>query len=437
LFLNLNWSFILRALELAEGSFFQLFLAATSKLGLPPAASNGVFKDFYLPFWREFDGKNGEPRSFAVADGSGSSTTFRGGLRVAVVRAIANVYCWNSLAGSVSDVDVKVGHRLRRASLYMRSLEFKCLREALDSHGGVSMALCDGDLYPTIHPVLVRLTTQEVQAYVEYLNAFYELYRFAAEKGILLVGITKDSFVNYLGAKVLAHLVSQGNPDLGRELSRVRSIRNIERKLSEKRGQLKNCEVYLKEAERMLSSSDEETFDACTTKPGFTVPLVLAPQPIFLSEEISAGTMRWADSKIRGRLLGRGPPFTEAAEAFDRLYGLPPVVMSYWRPWHGLGVYRVDVGGWMFGLKVGWGTVESDYFLEGGVERFREVAAALNGLSPEPFTVKPLLDADDLVRFSVKTYKECYEPIIVQALRRAGLKPSLTKRELRELTVRT
>ncbi len=108
-----------------------------------------------------------EMPSFAVADGSGSSSTFRGGVRVAVVRAIANIYRCNGLVGSVCDVDVRVGHRLRRASLYMRALEFKCLKKALEDYEGVSMALCDGDLYLTIHPVLVRFTAQEVEAYVE------------------------------------------------------------------------------------------------------------------------------------------------------------------------------------------------------------------------------------------------------------------------------
>jgi hypothetical protein len=422
---------------MAEDSFFQQFLAAISKLGPISMPFDESFKDVYLSFWREFDGKSMEAPNFVVADGSGSSSTFRGGVRVAVVRAIANVYRCNGLVGSVYDVDVRVGHRLRRASLYMRALEFKCLKRALEGYDGVSMALCDGDLYPTIHPVLVRLTAQEVEAYVEYLKAFSELYRFAMERKILLIGITKDSFINYMGAQILANHILQENPDLGRVLSRVRSIKNIMRILSSLKDQLHNYPVYFNEAQRMSMSSDEEIFDEYATNPGFTTPLVLAPQPIYLSEEIKAGTRRWKDSRIRDRLMNAEPPLNEVALTLDRLYELPPVVISYWRPWHRLGVYRVDVAGWAFGLDVKWDSLEGDHFLnDEAMEKFRDVVAVLNGLSPEPFTVKPLLDADDLVRFSANTYKECYEPLIIEALRKAGLKALLTKRDLRELMVR-
>jgi hypothetical protein len=314
---------------------------------------------------------------------------------------------------------------------------FKCLKRALEGYDGVSMALCDGDLYPTIHPVLVRLTAQEVEAYVEYLKAFSELYKFAMERKILLMGITKDSFINYMGAQILANHILQENPDLGRVLSRVRSIKNIMRILSSLKDQLHNYSIYFNEAQRMSMSSDEEIFDEYATNPGFTVPLVLAPQPIYLSEEIKAGTRRWKDSRIRDRLMNAEPLLNEVALTLDRLYELPPVVISYWRPWHRLGVHRVDVAGWAFGLNVKWDFLEGDHFLDGeAVEKFRNVVAVLNGLSPEPFTVKPLLDADDLVRFSANTYKECYEPLIIEALRKAGLKALLTKRDLRELMVR-
>ena len=421
---------------MAEDSFFQMFLTEISKLSSISIAFDDSFRDVYLSFWHEFDGKSEESPSFVVADGSYAHTTFRGGVRAAVARAIANVYSHNNLIGDICDVDLRVGHGLKRISLYMRALEFKCLKRALESYSEVQMALCDGDLYPIIPPVLVKLGDQEVEAYAEYLNAFYDLYKLAAERMLLLIGVTKDSFVNYLGVKILSTFISQENPILGRELSRVRSVKNILKKLSENRDQLKNCDAYLKEVGRMLMSSDEEIFDDYTNKSGFTYPLVLAPQPIYLSEEIKAGTRRWADSRIRRRLLAAGNPFSKIAEAFDRICELPPVVMSYWRPWHGIGVYRIDIGGWILGLNSDWGSVEGDYFLEGSIDKLREVIAVLNSLSPEPFTVKPLLDVDDLVRFRTDIYKECYEPLIIEALRRAGLKAVLTKRDLRELMVR-
>ena len=421
---------------MAEDSFFPLFMEAVSKIGSLNLVFDGGFKDAYLSFWHEFSGRSDTLPGFAVADGSCSSTTFRGGVRAVCVRALANVYEGRSLIESVSDVDVRVGHRLKRASLYMRALEFKCLKKAVDGFGKVDVAICDGDLYPTMHPVIVRRTSQEVEAFLEYLNSLYELYKHALERGVLLVGVVKDSFVNYLRARVLASHVLKENPELGEEVYRMRSVRNIEKKLSQKRGGIRQVEVLLREAQRL--SSDEEILDEYASKPGFTTPLVLAPQPIYLSEETKAGTKTWRSSKIRRRLKSRSPPLRDVANIMDKLYSLPPVVMSYWRPWHGIGVYRVDVAGWGLGINIKWDEVEGDYFLSKGaaMQKFEEIAALLNGLSPEPFTVKPLLDVDDLVRFSAKTYKECYEPILIEALRRAGFKALLTKRDLRELMVR-
>jgi len=420
---------------LAEDSFLPRYLDALSKIGRLKLSFDESFKDIYLTFWHNFGGRCDEVPSFAVADGSRASTVFRGGVRAVCLRALTNVYEGSSLVGGVVDVDVKVGHRLKRSSLYMRALEFKCLRKALEGSPNVAVAICDGDLYPSIHPVMVRLTVQEVEACVEYLNAFYDLYEFAKNRGILLIGVTKDSFVNYLRARILATYIASENKELGEALTHERSIRRIERRLASIRGQAESIKRYLNEAGRV--TSDEEIFDEYAVNPGFSKPLVLAPQPIYLSEEIKAGTKSWRGSRIRKRLLRRGSPFRDVAEVLDRLYALPPVILSYWRPWHGIGVYRVDVGGRSLGVDEQWNSVESDYFLpEERLGFCEKVFSILNGLSPEPFTVKPLLDADDLVRFSAEIYRECYEPLLIEALRKAGFKALLTKRDIRELMVR-
>jgi len=407
---------------------------AVSYLGSLSVSFDDSFMDMYVSRWIEFDEKVDSLPVFAVVDGSRGSTSFRGGLKVVCARALANVYEGWNIVGNVFDMDVRVGRRLQGESFYMSALEFKCLKRALEKYDGVTVASYDGSLYPTIHSLLVKFTSQQIQAYTEYLNSFYELYKLAVEHRILLVGVVKDSFVNYLAAKVLADRISLENPELGKKLERLRSMANLREEIS--KSQLENRDAYLREVERMSISSDEETFDEFASKAGFTVPLVLAPQPLYLSEEVKAGTKGWTDAKIRKRLLEAGPPFSRVAEALDRIYELPPIAMSYWRPYHGVGVYRLDVCGHFLGLNSKWNTTEVNFFLEEGVEGFKHVVALLNSLSPEPFAVKPLLDVDDLVRFKVKVYRECYEPIIVDALKKAGLKPLLTKRDLREIAVR-
>jgi hypothetical protein len=397
-------------------------------------SAEGYLRGAYLPLWYEFS-DGGELPCYAVADGSIMSTTFRGGVRVAVARAMAQVYCRKVLVGDFPDVDVRVGHRLRRAALYMRALEYRCLRRAIEEHGDVSIAICDGALYPSIHPILIRLTEQEVEAYMEYLRAFHELYWLARERKLTLIGVAKDSFVNYLGVRILADQIAREDPEVGVELSHVRSARNIARRLALIKDSLKNGYIYYIMAEAMTMTSDEEILDRCTDKPGFTVPMALAPQPIYLSEEVKAGTRRWSESKIRNRLISAGPPLSEIALALDAIYKLPPIATSYWRPWHGLGVYRIDVCGCSLGLESVWDSVEGDYILNAeAAKKFSSVAALLNALSEEPFAVKPLVDIDELVRFNRNEYKESYEPLIINALARAGFKALLTKRDIRELT---
>jgi len=405
---------------LAEDVFLKPFMDALGRAvsGLKPF--KGWFSGVYRSYWHEFGGVGRAPESFAVADGSCSSTTFRGGLKAVCARAIVNVYRAGSLVESFPSVDVRFGWRLRRGTLYMRALELNGLARALR---GCEAALCDGDLYPTLHPVIVRHRRQEVEAYVEYLNALHNLYAEAYDRRILLLGVVKDSLTNYVRARILAQRISAEKPELAKALSRVRSLRNMARLLSEAGA------AYVEEAEAL--TSDEEVFDECAPEPGFTAPMLLAPQPIFLSEEVKAGTACWWDSRIRRRLIDKGPPLSEVAGALDRLYRLPPVVMFYWRPWHGIGVYRVDVAGWAFGRGDRWGDLGGDAFIDEGAAE--GVAAMLNALSPEPFAVKPLFDADDAVRFSSGLYRECYLPLIVEALRGAGFKAVMTKRDLREL----
>jgi hypothetical protein len=426
--------------KLAEEVFLEIFNAkldqTLNQISIDQSAL-GYLRGAYLPLWREFGDRSGELPCYAVVDGSIMSSTFRGGVRIAVARAMAHVYRGNVLLGSFPDVDVRVGHRLRRALLYMKALEYRCLRRILEEHGDTSAAICDGALYPAIHPILVRLTEQEVEAYVEYLRAFHDLYRLAGERGLTLIGVTKDSFVNYLGVRVLADLIAGEDPEVGAEVSRVRSAKNIARRLSLIRDRLRGGRIYHSMAEALTMTSDEEVLEWCADKPGFTVPMALAPQPIYLSEEVKAGTRRWSESWIRGRLLSAGPPLRGVALALDDIYGLPPITISYWRPWHMLGVFRVDVCGWALGLNFEWDSVEGDRVLNAeAAEKFRAVAALLNTLSDEPFAVKPLADVDELVRFNRDEYKECYEPLIIKALMKTGFRALLTKREVRELVVR-
>lgn len=391
-----------------------------------PKFSHG---DIYSNVWCRFNGVGGVG-CFAVADGSCASSMFRGGVRVIVVRAAALSYAplndgWVCI-NRIHDIDVKIGFRLKRASLYMRALEFKCLTRALD--GGVSLAICDGHIYPIIHPAIYKRAHRVVEAYHDFLSSLLSLYREAWRRGIALIGLVKDSVVNYVRARLIAQAISNMHREAAAGLSRERSPSRILKALRS----MGVADPIVEELEAF--TSDEEAFDEYIKEPGFSTPLALAPQPIFFSEEVKAGVGSWWDTNVRRRLMDADrDDLRKIAAVLDSLYDMPPTVIFYWRPWHGAGIFRVDVSGWSLGLNHSCGDMCEDMFLSGeAVEKCREIVAALNALSPRPHAVKPLADVDLIVRLDQRAYREFYEPQIIEAMKKAGFKAQLTKREMRE-----
>jgi len=424
---------------LAEDIFFLLFSKALSNLKVTAVEISEYLKNIYASHWCTFRDKDEKyPGSFVVADGSYQSTAFQGGVRALCVRAIANRYEGNVLANYYPDVAVKLGFRLKRASLYMKALELKCLRRALNDCSDGSIAIHDGTIYPTISPKsLAGVTEQEVDAILEWLGSLYELYKFAMDHGHVLLGVVKDSHVNYLRSRILVRCIADVDYKLGEAISRERSLKNIASCLREALSASPNdaLEEFLREAE--LMTSDEEVFEICTSEPGFTKPLLLAPQPLYLSEEVKAGTRNWRESRLRSRLESSSL-LKPVSGVLDRIYSLPPILMFYWRPWHGYGVYRVDVASWVLNVGLRSDEMEGDRLIDDLdlVEKCRKIVSALNSLSPEPYAVKPLTDADELVRLRRSVYQESYEPVLIDYLRGEGLRAHPTKRARRETVLR-
>mgnify|MGYP000038161153 CR=1 FL=1 len=422
---------------LAEDVFFPLFSNALSKLKVDAVEISDFLMNVYASYWHSFKGRDEEyPRSFVVADGSYQSTSFQGGARAICSRAIAIRYEGNVIADFYPEVDVKLGLRLRKTTHYMKALELKCLLKALKDAHDETIAIHDGTIYPTIAvDSFAEPREQEVEAILGWLKALEELYEFAMKRGHILIGLVKDSHVNYLRSRILVNCVESIDRDLSIEIARERSLKNIGRRL---RGNLLASEndvlkEVLRDAE--LMTSDEEVFEVCASGPGFTKPLALAPQPIYLSGEVKAGTPNWWKSRLRRRLEDSNM-LGEVSKILDRIYSMPPIVMFYWKPWHGYGIYRVDVSGWSLDVEWKCGDMEGDVFMDHLVEKCERIVSALNGLSPEPFAVKPLSDVDELVRLRREVYQESYEPLLVDYLRSKGLRARLTKRGVREAVFR-
>lgn len=425
---------------MAEDVFLPLFLKALSEIdSLIVHTCNEFFKELYSSLWHNFNKSTVCTGNFVVCDGSYQISELQGGTRIVYARALAHKYKGNKLVEPFPDIYIKVGHRLKRVSLYMKALELRSLKLALESCCNGSLAIYDGSLYPTLPPVIAKFTQQEIEAVTEWLNALYQLYHYSFEHKHLLLAISKDSYVSYLRVRTLVSSLASEDPDLGQVLSRERSLRRIAKRLRElvqtefssKRELLK---TYLTEFER--PTSDEEALDESTSEPGLSTSLKLAPQPIYLGEEVKAKTKDWWSSVMRRRLRA-SQELKCISDVLDHLYSLPPIAIFYWRPWHGVGVYRVDVAGWNLGITDRWGDMGGDSFTSSNAfENCKKIAAILNGLSPEPYAVKPLTDVDTLVRLDGRTYRECYEPLIMEKLRSLGLKAYPTKRKIREFVLR-
>jgi hypothetical protein len=160
---------------MAEDVFLPLFLKALSEIdNLMVHTCNEFFKELYSSLWHNSNESTVCTGNFVVCDGSYQISELQGGTRIVYARALAHKYKGNKLVEPFPDIYIKVGHRLKRVSLYMKALELRSLKLALESCYDGSLAIYDGSLYPTLPPVIAKFTEQEIEAVTEWLNALYQ-----------------------------------------------------------------------------------------------------------------------------------------------------------------------------------------------------------------------------------------------------------------------
>jgi hypothetical protein len=221
------------------------------------------------------------------------------------------------------------------------------------------------------------------------------------------------------------------------ELSRGRSIKKMREKLGEvtagrpKDSPLHDCFNELKQ-----DISDEGLYTQIAHDPGFTTPLMLAPQTLFVTEEIKRGTKNWWESMFRGRLEGNSR-MTGVLNGLDSYFKKPPVALTYWKPRQATGVYRVDIPSNLLGNEGAGGDLSEDTFSDDiGIAKAKSVVGMLNCISHEPYVVNPLTEVDAIVRLDRALYKQAYEPIIIEELKRKGFRINPRKRGLRDSVLR-
>jgi hypothetical protein len=406
----------------------------------PPEPRSPWSTGLYLSRWNAFQGSEEPDAAVVACDGSAGESSFSGGLVAWVARAMAHIYGGGGSFAAVPEVAVEVGFRLAGQPLFAKALELQTLRAAVERAArdcGRVFAVLDGSLYLTFlhHASRLEVVARVFQTYVRELVSLLETSR---RSGAVILGVSKDSDVSYLRARILLDALLQADPSVGAELAVMgRSVKRVAERLGQKVEGLPPdaaLRLYLRELE--VEVSDEGLYGEVASEPGFTTPMLLAPQIQFATEEIRRGTRNWWESAFRRRLQ-RSEHLSQLSDLLDGLYALPPTAVFYWRPPGGAGVYRVDAPSNLLGHLGRCGDLSEDVFTDDrGVAAARGLVAALNWLSRGPYAVTPLTEVDAVVRLDRRLYKQAYEPVIVDELRRKGFKASPRKRSVRDLVLR-
>ncbi|MGQ9478720.1 MAG: hypothetical protein ACUVQ0_01700 [Thermoproteota archaeon] len=102
------------------------------------------------------------------------------------------------------------------------------------------------------------------------------------------------------------------------------------------------------------------------------------------------------------------------------------------------GVYRIDVPACLLGYVGSSDSLSDDVFLEdpGALESLSRIISVLNWMIHVSHTVYPLAQVDSIARMDRRLYKEAYEPILIEDLRRRGFKAAPRRRSIRDLVLR-
>jgi hypothetical protein len=416
---------------MAEEQFFPLFISRLREEieKIPPYNPAEPLKEIYREYWVPFGDSVTFNGPVVACDGSQGKSELSGGLVAWMARAIAHISAGGPPIKAKPEVRVKVGYGLEGESIFMKAVELQTLKaaleEALREYGDV-LALHDGSLYLTFlhHPPYLEARAEVLREYVSALASLLEL---ASMDGVRIVGVSKDSNITYLRAHIIHEVLSRNGVDM----PSCRSIREIRKALDKlsRNNDSSLIKGYLEEVKS--DTSDENLYNWLVDEPGFTKPLLLAPQTCYVPHERGRS---WSESYLRTKSPEVLAPFLKEV---DKLYDLPPVALTYWKPKHGLRTYRLDVPSAMLGCADKCGSMMTDKFASPiQIEAMKKLIAILNGLENEAYGMAPLLAVDEIVRLDHGRYKTAYEPIILEELKAHGHNVKLRKRSVRDIFMR-
>ena len=422
---------------MAEEQFFSMFMDKLTKEveGLPRLDLSATFTQrIYPKYWNK--NENCEKPDFPIiaCDGSLGSSHFSGGITFWVARAVAHTYFDDALVRITPLVDVKADYRLEGQSFFMKAVELKALRlaieEALKEYENV-FAIYDGSFYLVFlhYQPHIKARKEEIEVYVSELHS---LLRLGMKNNVKLLGVSKDSNISYLRAHIIVkELLGHKVEGLSyyRSISRMRDKMSKDMKHRLEADQLKE---YLREIESDIS--DEALINSLMNEPGFTTPLLLAPQTCYVIHEAKKGYKHWSESNLRNRSHESLVPLLDK---MDELYGLPPIAITYWKPKHGIRTYRLDIPSYLLGYDGKCENLTRDQFADSEtINAMKELIGTLNWLDKKAYGIRPLVDVDEIARLAHRRYRRAYEPVILEELRTHGFEVEQRKRSMRDYFMR-
>lgn len=395
----------------------------------------------YSQEWHVFNEASEPTGSIVSCDGSIAESVFSGGLEAWVARAVAHIRPKDGTMLSIPKVEAPVGYDLGGKSVFLKTVELETLTEAIKkarTGNGRVFAVYDGSLSLFLPARYLQRLQPLAYLFERYVKAMTECYQLVQQDLLELVGVSKDSNVSYLRARLILDTILQTNPDVGEMLRRdQRSLRLMARRLDgivEQEGTNSLLRSYLNELKELIS--DEALYSEITTGAGYTTPLLLGPQTRFFAAEVEKGTNDWWDSSFRKHLSG-STALEGLRVALDELYSLPPIAISYWKPKAGLMTYRIDIPSTLLGLESKAGDMKENVLSdEEAVPIMQGLISRLNWLSQGESVVSPLTEVDVIARLDRRLYHSSYEPLIIKELTSKGHNVRLSKRRIRDYVMR-
>jgi hypothetical protein len=421
-----------------EDVYFKLFQEklneAVVHVGGKKRRENPAIDAMYLSKWVPCSLASKAGMVVVSSDGSNASSKFAGGLGVYVARAVANIYNVDGvLVDAVIDVDVAAGYQFEGESMLMRALELRTLASGIEKAkemGKPVLAIFDGALYPTVVREVSK--SEDVDMAKLLLKSYIKLFRTAGE-GVVVVGVSKDSNVSYLRSAIMLEAIASMEPALASKIGVTMKPKELAKSIVES---TKRTDVLALADDLLVNVSDEALYSSLASSGGYTMPLVIPPQPRFGKLDRFVHKWSWLQSAggFRGTVADR-----EVLSLLDELYSLTPVVTTYWRPLNHQGAHRVDLLGKSIGSLYESGAVSDFAFVKPGSYEDKAVASVvseLNSMMSTSFSVDPLIQADVNARLERRVFDEAYEPMIAEALKKAGFDVDMRRRALRDLVMR-